>query len=71
MAPSWNTARAQRSAISLHSSWYAAFCSTSTFYKDKELRLLSDPHLGPAENILSRMTSKGIASRLGTESTPS
>ena len=70
-APSWNTAREQRSAISLYSSWWAAVCSPSTFYKDKELRFLSDPHLGPAENILSRMTSKGIASRLGTESNPS
>jgi len=70
-APSWNAARVQRSAISLYTSWWAAFCTPSTFYKDKDLRLLSDPHLGPAGNILSHMTAKGIASRLGTESRPS
>ena len=69
--PSWNAARAQRSAISLYTSWWAAFCTPSTFYKDKDLRLLSDPHLGPAGNILSHMTAKGIASLLGTESRPS
>lgn len=69
--PTWNTGRVQRSAISLYSSWWAAFCNPSTIYKDKERRLLSDINLGPSENILSRMTAGGMATRLGTESRPS
>ena len=70
-APSWNSGRVQRSAISLYSAWWAAFCSPSTFYKDKEKRLLSNSNLGPSENILSHMTAKGMAARLGAESKPS
>ena len=48
-----------------------AFCSPSIFYKDKEKRLLSNSNLGPSENILSHMTAKGMAARLGAESKPS
>ena len=70
-APKWNTARTQRSAVSLYSSWWAAFCSPSRIYKDKENRLLSNATLGPSDNILSRLTAGGMASRLGTESRPS
>ena len=70
-APKWNTGRAQRSAISLYSSWCAAFCFPSQIYKDKENRLLFNANLGPSDNILSRFTAGGMASRLGTESRPS
>ena len=66
--PAWNTARKQRSAIG---SWYAAFCSLSTIYKDRDLRMLTNPGLDPYDNIMSRMTAGGMASRLGAEIYPS
>ena len=70
-APSWNTGRAQRSALSLYSAWTTAFCYPQNSYKDSDNRVLSDPSLSPSDNILSRLTAGGIAARLGTESRPS
>jgi len=70
-APSWNTARNQRSAQSLYSAWTAAFCFPNNSYKDAENRVLSAISVSPAGNILSRITASGIGSRLGTESRPS
>ena len=69
--PTWNTARSQRSALSLYSSWAAAFCFPTNSYKDNDNRVLSVLSLSPSDNILSRMTAGGIGSRLGTESRPS
>ena len=70
-SPSWNTARAQRSALSVYSAWTAAFCFPQNSYKDSDNRVLSDPSLSPSDNILSRLTVGGISARLGTESRPS
>ena len=69
-SPSWNTARAQRSALSVYSAWTTAFCFPQNSYKDSDNRVLSDPSLSPSDNILSRLTAGGISARLGTESRP-
>ena len=69
--PTWNTGRSQRSALSVYSSWIAAFCYPQHSYKDNENRVLSVMSISPSDNILSRMTAGGIGSRLGTESRPS
>ena len=70
-APSWNTARSQRSALSLYSAWTAAFCFPHNSYKDGEDRVLSSTYVSPSDNILARLTASGIGARLGTESRPS
>ena len=70
-APSWNTARAQRSVLSLYCAWTAAFCFPKNSYKDNDDRVLSAASVSPSDNILSRLTASGIGSRLGTESRPS
>ena len=69
--PTWNTGRSQRSALSLYSSWAAAFCFPHHSYKDNDNRVLSVLAISPSDNILSRMTAGGIGARLGTESRPS
>ena len=71
IAPSWNSGRAQRSAVSLYSSWVAAVCFPSKTYKDASNRLLSAPTVSPSDNILARMTAGGMSARLGTETKPS
>ena len=70
-SPSWNTGRAQRSALSVYSTWSTAFCFPQNSYKDNENRVLSNPSLSPSDNILCRLTAGGISARLGTESRPS
>ena len=70
-APSWNTAPAQRSVLSLHSAWTVAFCYPHNSYKDGDNRVLSDPSVFPSDNVLSRLTASGTGGRLGTESCPS
>ena len=70
-APSWNSARAQRSALSLYCAWTAAFCFPTNSYKDDDGRVLSAVSVSPSDNILSKFTASGIGSRLGTESRPS
>ena len=70
-APTWNSGRSQRSALSVYSAWNAAFCSPTNAFKDDENRVMSVLSLSPSDNILSRMTAGGIGSRLGTESRPS
>jgi len=69
--PTWNTARSQRSALSLYPSWTSAFCNPHQTYKDNDNRVLSVLSIYPSDNIISRMTAGGIGSRLGTESRPS
>ena len=69
--PSWNTGRAQRSALSLFSSFTAAICHPTNAYKDNDNRTLTVHSISPSDNILSRLTASGIGSRLGTESKPS
>lgn len=71
MTPTWNTGRAQRSALSVYSAWAAAFCFPQNCYKDDANRLLSSNFVSPSDNILCRFTAGGISSRLGTESRPS
>ena len=70
-APSWNTARSQRSTLSLYCAWTSAICSPHNTYKDRDNRLLSATLVSPSDNILSRLSASGISSRLGTESRPS
>ena len=71
LTPTWNTSRAQRSALSLYSAWAAAFCFPQDHYRDNDNRVLSAPSISPSDNILSRFTASGIGSRLGTEYRPS
>ena len=71
LTPTWNTSRAQRSALSLYSAWTAAFCYPADHYRDGDNRVLSSPSISPSDNILSRFTASGLGSRLGTESRPS
>ena len=70
-APTWNTARSQRSSLSLYCAWTSAFCFPHNTYKDGDNKILSAPSVCPSDNILSRLSASGISSRLGTESRPS
>ena len=71
LTPTWNTSRAQRSALSLYSAWTAAFCFSQDHYTDNNNKVLSAPSISLSNNILSRFTASGIGSRLGTDSRPS
>ena len=71
ITPTWNTPRAQRSALSIYSAWTAASCFPRDHYRDNDNMVLSAPSISPSDNILSRFTTNGIGSRLGTNTIPS
>ena len=71
VVPSWDTSRAQLSALSLYSAWTTIFCFPHQHYKDNDNRALSVSLISPSDNILWRFTASDIGSCLGTESYPS